>query len=54
MMGSPIDLRVVEEGVVKAASQVSGLGDWVGGSATHEDLEEWRRKFEGDSELLGS
>ena len=44
----------MEEGLVKADSQVSGLGDWVGGSATHEDWEEWRRKFEGDCELLGS
>lgn len=44
----------MEEGIVKADSWVFGLGDWVGGSATHENWGEWRRKSEGSCELLGS
>lgn len=48
----------MEEGVTKNDSQFSGLGDWVGGSATHQDWQdwrrEWRRRFEGDCELFGS
>lgn len=33
----------MDKGVVKDDSQFSGLGDWVGGSATHQDWQCWWR-----------
>lgn len=48
----------MDKGVVKDDSQFSGLGDWVGGSATHQDWQcwwrGWRKRFEGGCELFGS
>jgi hypothetical protein len=49
-LGDLFYLRVVEEDD-RDDSQVSGLGDWVGGSTTHQDWKDWRmglgRKLEG-------
>lgn len=50
----------MEKEVIKSDSPFSVLGDWVGGSDTHQDWRDWRmgwcrRRFEGDDcELFGS
>lgn len=47
----------MEKEIIKPDSQFSVLGDWVGGSTTHQDwrMGWWRRRFEGDDcELFGS